>query len=180
MNSRLVNIDTTRNSIIHWYYTSWALTYLTFLNYLPIIAQYFTQRGFCMNSDYFPRIPLSQQVSCSSLKRVRWSVTKTPTLCLKSIELAALREPHQAEGPCLSLRKSYSFCFLILSLFKLPHCLQFSSLFVKKNCVLLFHNFRTGFIVCTWEERQNEEKAKPKTKSNKTQDNHQYIILVLS
>lgn len=100
------NIDTTRNSIIHWYYTSWALTYLTFLNYLPIIAQYFTQRGFCMNSDYFPRIPLSQQVSCSSLKRVRWSVTKTPTLCLKSIELGALREPHQAEGPCLSLRKS--------------------------------------------------------------------------
>lgn len=108
MKSRLVNIDTTRKSIILWCYTSWALTYLAFLNHLPIIAQYFTQREFYMSSGYFPRIPQSQQVSLSSFKRVRWSVIKTPTLCLclKYIELATNLEAHS-----LSLREKLVFVF---------------------------------------------------------------------
>lgn len=50
---------------------------------------------------------------------------------------------------------------------------------MKEMCfALLYHKFPIDFVACTWEEGENEGKAKPKTKPKKTQSNH--IILVLS
>lgn len=153
---------------MHWYYTSWAFTYLAYLNNLPINVHYFTQRETW--TQVFSKNSIKPASQLSSLKRVRWNVTKTLTLSEIHRTGSIVGASANWEAPCLSLRKKVDiFCLLVLSLFELPHCLQFSSLFfvMKEMCFALsFQEFPTGFVVWTWEERQNEEKTKPKTKPN--------------
>lgn len=103
MSSRPVSTDTTINSVMHWYYTSWAFTYLAYLNNLPINVHYFTQRETW--TQVFSKNSIKPASQLSSLKRVRWNVTKTLTLSEIHRTGSIVGASANWEAPCLSLRK---------------------------------------------------------------------------